>query len=183
MPVSRRRIKIRRLTWRSSRLRVARTSTRRTHPGAVGTGRSCISCWTASVPAMCWWSGSSTGCPGPSVTSCTSLKKVVDAGAGFRSLTEAIDSTTPAGRMMMQMLGAVAEFERAMVKGSRSGPSSGWRVPGRRDAWVALGSSFHRPSRRKRLRWWNRAELRLRSRNCLRWIAQPFPGCCQNAGC
>jgi DNA invertase Pin-like site-specific DNA recombinase len=44
------------------------------------------------------------------------LKKIEDAGAGFRSLTEAIDTTTAAGRMMMQMLGAVAEFERAMLR-------------------------------------------------------------------
>jgi DNA invertase Pin-like site-specific DNA recombinase len=35
---------------------------------------------------------------------------------GFRSLTEAIDTTTPAGRMMMQMVGAFAEFERAMAR-------------------------------------------------------------------
>jgi DNA invertase Pin-like site-specific DNA recombinase len=32
-------------------------------------------------------------------------------------LTEAIDTTTPAGRMMMQMVGAFPEFERAMLKG------------------------------------------------------------------
>jgi DNA invertase Pin-like site-specific DNA recombinase len=31
-------------------------------------------------------------------------------------LTEAIDTTTPAGRMMMQMIGSFAEFERAMLK-------------------------------------------------------------------
>jgi DNA invertase Pin-like site-specific DNA recombinase len=31
-------------------------------------------------------------------------------------LTEAIDTTTPAGRMMMQMVGAFAEFERAMLR-------------------------------------------------------------------
>ena len=37
-------------------------------------------------------------------------------GVGFRSLTEAIDTTTPAGRMMMQMVGAFAEFERAMIR-------------------------------------------------------------------
>lgn len=36
--------------------------------------------------------------------------------AGFRSLTEAIDTTTPAGRMMMQMVGSFAEFERAMIR-------------------------------------------------------------------
>jgi DNA invertase Pin-like site-specific DNA recombinase len=44
------------------------------------------------------------------------LKKVDDAGAGFRSLTETIDTTTPVGRMLMQVLGSFAEFERAMVK-------------------------------------------------------------------
>jgi DNA invertase Pin-like site-specific DNA recombinase len=44
------------------------------------------------------------------------LEKVTDAGAGFRSLTEAIDTTTPAGRMMLQMLGAFAEFERSMIR-------------------------------------------------------------------
>lgn len=44
------------------------------------------------------------------------LEKIDKAGAGFRSMTEAIDTTTPAGRMMMQMLGAFAEFEREMIR-------------------------------------------------------------------
>ncbi|MEW5929123.1 MAG: recombinase family protein [Gemmatimonadota bacterium] len=44
------------------------------------------------------------------------LERIEEAGAGFRSLTEAIDTTTPAGRMLMQMLGAVAEFERSMIR-------------------------------------------------------------------
>lgn len=44
------------------------------------------------------------------------LERVEHAGAGFRSLTESIDTTTPAGRMMMQMVGAFAEFEREMVR-------------------------------------------------------------------
>jgi DNA invertase Pin-like site-specific DNA recombinase len=43
------------------------------------------------------------------------LEKIEEAGAGFRSLTEAIDTTTASGRMMMQMLGSFAEFERAMI--------------------------------------------------------------------
>src|SRR4029077_5965183 len=43
------------------------------------------------------------------------LEKITEAGAGFRSLTEHIDTTTPAGRMMLQMLGSFAEFERSMV--------------------------------------------------------------------
>jgi DNA invertase Pin-like site-specific DNA recombinase len=44
------------------------------------------------------------------------MERLADVKAGFRSLTEAIDTTTPAGRMMMQMVGAFAEFERAMLK-------------------------------------------------------------------
>ena len=44
------------------------------------------------------------------------IEKIDAAGAGFRSLTEAVDTTTPAGRMMMQMIGAFAEFERAMIR-------------------------------------------------------------------
>src|SRR5438045_793149 len=46
----------------------------------------------------------------------TIMERLSEAGAGFRSLTEAIDTTTPAGRMMMQMVGAFAEFERAMLR-------------------------------------------------------------------
>jgi DNA invertase Pin-like site-specific DNA recombinase len=46
----------------------------------------------------------------------TIMERLGEAKAGFRSLTEAIDTTTPAGRMMMQMVGAFAEFERAMLR-------------------------------------------------------------------
>ncbi len=44
------------------------------------------------------------------------LERVEQAEAGFLSLTEAIDTTTPAGRMMMQIVGSFAEFERAMLR-------------------------------------------------------------------
>jgi DNA invertase Pin-like site-specific DNA recombinase len=64
------------------------------------------------------------------------MERIEAAGAGFRSLTEAIDTTTPAGRMMMQMVGAFAEFERAMIRertraGLAAARSEG-RVGGRR---------------------------------------------------
>src|SRR4051794_9307729 len=44
------------------------------------------------------------------------LERVEAVGARFRSLTEAINTSGPAGRMLMQMLGSFAEFERAMVR-------------------------------------------------------------------
>ena len=44
------------------------------------------------------------------------MEKIESMGAGFKSLTEAIDTTAPAGRMMMQMVGSFAEFERAMIR-------------------------------------------------------------------
>ena len=64
------------------------------------------------------------------------LDRVREAGAGFRSLTEAIDTTTPAGRMLMQMLGSFAEYERAMIRErTRAGLSAARErgsVPGRK---------------------------------------------------
>ena len=44
------------------------------------------------------------------------LKKIDDVGAKFRSLGEAIETESPGGRMMMQMLGCFAEFEREIIK-------------------------------------------------------------------
>src|SRR5690348_3616314 len=60
------------------------------------------------------------------------LEKTEAAGANFRSLTEAIDTSGPAGRMMMQMLGSFAirrilleldlrEFEFAELREIRIG--------------------------------------------------------------
>jgi len=42
------------------------------------------------------------------------MEKIDQSKADFRSLTEVIDTTSPVGRMMMQIVGTFAEFERAM---------------------------------------------------------------------
>ena len=64
------------------------------------------------------------------------LERLKVTGGKFRSLTELIDTSGPAGRMMMQMLGSFAEFEREMIRertraGLREARTQG-RVPGRK---------------------------------------------------
>lgn len=44
------------------------------------------------------------------------LERIDQAGAHFQSLTESIDTTTSAGRMMMHMVGSFAEFERSLLR-------------------------------------------------------------------
>lgn len=49
------------------------------------------------------------------------LDAVAKAGAGFRSLADAwADTTTPHGRLMLTVLGGLAEFERELIKSRTS---------------------------------------------------------------
>lgn len=64
------------------------------------------------------------------------LERITLAGAMFQSLTEPIDTSTPVGLLMFQMTGAVAEFERSMIR-ERS-------IAGQRAA-VARGAVVGRP--------------------------------------
>ncbi len=69
------------------------------------------------------------------------LERIDAAGGKFRSLTESIDTSGPAGRMMMQMLGSFAEFEREMIRertraGLREARLKG-SVPGRKPKLTA----------------------------------------------
>jgi DNA invertase Pin-like site-specific DNA recombinase len=59
------------------------------------------------------------------------MERIGDAGAGFRPITEAIDTTTPAGRMIVQMVGAFAEFERAVIRERTSAGLAAARAEGR----------------------------------------------------
>lgn len=43
------------------------------------------------------------------------VKRIQDKGAMFVSLKENFDMTTPAGRLQMTLLAAIAEFERSMI--------------------------------------------------------------------
>lgn len=44
------------------------------------------------------------------------LEQLDKAGCHFRSLTEPIDTVSPAGRLMLNILGSVAEFERSLIR-------------------------------------------------------------------
>lgn len=44
------------------------------------------------------------------------LARIDRAGASIQSITEPIDTSTPVGRMLTQLLGSVAEFERSMIR-------------------------------------------------------------------
>jgi DNA invertase Pin-like site-specific DNA recombinase len=59
------------------------------------------------------------------------MERIAKAGAGFRSITENVDTTTPAGRMMMQMVASFAEFERAMIRERTSADLAAARAEGR----------------------------------------------------
>ena len=52
--------------------------------------------------------------------SLSDLLRIIDrlegSGASFRSLTEPIDTGSPAGRLMLQILGAMGEFERSLIR-------------------------------------------------------------------
>lgn len=59
------------------------------------------------------------------------VERLHDCGAHFRSLSDPIDTSGPSGVLVLQMLGAVAEFERALIRErTRAGLASA-RVAGR----------------------------------------------------
>src|SRR3954464_15878238 len=44
------------------------------------------------------------------------MTELVEAGIGFQSLTEAIDTTTSGGKLVFHIFGALAEFERNLIR-------------------------------------------------------------------
>lgn len=73
--------------------------------------------------------------------SLTDLLRIIDrvesVGAAFKSLTEPIDTSSPLGRMMLQILGSFAEFERSTIR---------QRCDAGREAARARGVRFGRPN-------------------------------------
>src|SRR5262245_50902777 len=62
-------------------------------------------------------------------------------GIGFRSLTEAIDTTTPGGKLIFHIFGALAEFERSVIRERTKAGLASARARGKRGgrppAWNA----------------------------------------------
>ena len=59
---------------------------------------------------------------------------LADRGVGFRSLQEAIDTTTPGGKLVFHVFAALAEFERDLIRertSRRTGCCPGPRPPRR----------------------------------------------------
>lgn len=44
------------------------------------------------------------------------VRKLETKGVGFRSLTEGVDTTTPGGRLVFHIFGALAQFERDLIR-------------------------------------------------------------------
>lgn len=74
-------------------------------------------------------------------------------GVGFKSLTEGIDTTTPGGRLIMHVMGALAQFERDLIvertkaglkakieRGFRMGPKPSMTPAQEREAWRLIKS-------------------------------------------
>ena len=59
------------------------------------------------------------------------IKDLSDRGIAFRSLTEQIDTSTPGGRLIFHVFGALAEFERDLIKERTEAGLSAARARGR----------------------------------------------------
>jgi len=60
------------------------------------------------------------------------LKSLNERGIGFMSLTEQIDTATPGGKLIFHMMGALAEFERDLIRERTNAGLAAARAIGRR---------------------------------------------------
>jgi len=81
----------------------------------------------------------------------TIIERLQERGAAFESLTEHIDTNTPAGRLMLQMLGAFAEFEREMI---RERTTSGMQAAKKRGVRLGRPRSLEVDEERQVVRQW-----------------------------
>lgn len=69
-------------------------------------------------------------------------------GAGFKSLTENMDTTTPGGKLVFHFFGALAEYERGIIRERTNAGLQAARARGRRGGRPKLGTN---PAIRKKI--------------------------------
>lgn len=80
----------------------------------------------------------------------TRIDELQERGVGFRSLTEGIDTTSSAGRLVLHVFGALAEFERELIRertqagleSARARGRKGGRPPAMDQKKLALASKM-----------------------------------------
>jgi DNA invertase Pin-like site-specific DNA recombinase len=76
-------------------------------------------------------------------------------GIGFKSLQENMDTTTPGGKLIFHVFGALAEFEREIIRERTNAGLTAARARGRKggrpkvmdDKKVAIATSLHKDSK------------------------------------
>jgi DNA invertase Pin-like site-specific DNA recombinase len=59
------------------------------------------------------------------------ITELADRGIGFKSVTEQIDTTTPGGKLVFHLFGALAEFERDLIRERTNAGLAAARARGR----------------------------------------------------
>ena len=72
-------------------------------------------CTIHSRPATCWRSGGSTGW-GVAAHLIELMAELEAERIGFQSVTESIGTTIPGGKLVFHIFGALAEFERNLIR-------------------------------------------------------------------
>jgi DNA invertase Pin-like site-specific DNA recombinase len=92
----------------------------------------------------------------------TRITELNDRKIGFRSLTENIDTTTSGGKLIFHIFGALAEFERDIIKERTNAGLEAARTRGK------LGGGRKHFLRRRSS--WPEGSMRIRARQLLRFV-------------
>ncbi|WP_455275191.1 recombinase family protein [Ralstonia thomasii] len=84
------------------------------------------------------------------------IERIEEKGAQFRSLTEALDTSTPAGRMLFHMVGAFAEFERELI---RERTRAGMEAAVKRGVKLGRHYALSREDEAEALRLWHQGTM------------------------
>ncbi|CAH0440324.1 recombinase family protein [Ralstonia pseudosolanacearum] len=84
------------------------------------------------------------------------IERIEEKGAQFRSLTESLDTTTPAGRMLFHMVGAFAEFERELI---RERTRAGMAAAAKRGVKLGRHYAMSREDEAEALRLWHSGQM------------------------